>query len=113
MTAGPPRSRPRGETLGLLDKARSVSFDINAGFRQRFGSSPWDLLEVTGVEKHGFENHIEARSVSPPLDGVIRFSFTSPNRSLNVGDLIGFSGKEISLLDTETWAQRRYKVTLL
>lgn len=93
-------------------KARSVSFDVNAGFREKWGLSPWDLLEVTSIEKRGFENHVEARSISPPLDGMIRFSFTSHNHSPKVGDLIGFSGTEISLLDPEDWGQRGYKVRL-
>ena len=112
LSAGSPRPRSRGEVLGLLDKARSVSFDVNAGFREKWGLSPWDLLEVTSIEKRGFENHVEARSISPPLDGMIRFSFTSHNHSPKVGDLIGFSGTEISLLDPEDWGQRGYKVRL-
>lgn len=108
-----PYARPRGETLDLLDKARSISFDFNEEFRKRFGSSPWDLLEVTKVEQHGFESRVEARSISPPLDGVIRFSFTSSTRSLSVDELISFSGDEIALLDTADWGYRRFKVKLL
>lgn len=100
--------RARGATTEILEAAKTCQFDPNGEFRSKFGNSPWDLLIVVRLIKVGFENRIEARSISPLLDDPLYIAFTSSKEAPVVGNFFGFDGQEVSILDPN-FKPKRYK----
>ena len=105
----PIAARARGAVVEILEAAKLTGFDPNAAFRSRFGQSPWDLLVIERVARLGFENMIEARSISPSLDDTIFISFTSAKFVPSVGNYVSFDGRAISVLDRESFEPKPYK----
>jgi hypothetical protein len=99
--------------LEIARAARQIDFDPASKFRFAFGDSPWDLLIIIKVARRGFENFIEARSISPYMDEPAYIAFVSAKIAPTVGDYFGFNGEEVSLLEATTLQPRRLKADLI
>jgi hypothetical protein len=101
--------RTRGATLELLSAAQGIGFDPSAKFRLSFGESPWDLLSAEKTIRRGFDNYIQAKSISPSLNEPVFVAFVSAKIAPNVDDLFGFNGEAVSFLENETLRPKRLK----
>jgi hypothetical protein len=104
-----PETRERGATIEILSSAQAIDFDPGSSFRSKFGASPWDLLTVLAVARRGFENFIEAKSISPHLDEPVLVAFTSAKIIPVVGEFFGFDGNAVSFLDRDALRERKLK----
>ena len=66
---------------------------------------------VIRIARIGFENAIEARSISPLLEEAIFVSFTSSKEIPSIGDFFGFDGEEVSILNPDQFKPKRYKAS--
>jgi hypothetical protein len=109
---GPINRRTRGEVGEILEAAQAAQFDPNAGFRERFGRPPLDLLIVMQVARRGFENLVKAESLSPALDEPIFLSFTSAKFHPQVGDYFSHGDGEVFFVSADL-TPRNFKSRLI
>lgn len=93
----------------MLDMIKAARFDPAETFRSKYGDHPWDLLKVLAAVKIGWDIFVEAESISPPLDDKVYVSFTSSKVTLSPGDIIGFEGAEVSILDATSLKSKKLK----
>jgi len=78
----------------IMQAAKTAEFDPGESFRTKYGHSPLDLLVIRVVRRVGFENFVEAMSISPPLDEPVFLVFTSAKMVPLIGDYFSFNGSE-------------------
>jgi hypothetical protein len=108
-----PQARTTEEVLDIVRAAQQLDFDPAVKFRFSFGDSPWDLLSVISIRRSGFENWIEAHSISPLLNKPIYLAFVSAKIVPSSGDFFGFNGESVSLLDADSLQPKRLKARLI
>jgi hypothetical protein len=104
-----PRARTTEDVLEIVKAARQLDFDPAVKFRYSFGDSPWDLLSVKSIRRSGFENRIEANSISPLLDEPLYLAFVSAKIVPAPGDFFGFNGESVSVLEPGSLQSKRLK----
>jgi hypothetical protein len=108
-----PRARTTKDVLEIVKAAQQLDFDPAVKFRFSFGDSPWDLLCVESIRRSGFENRVEARSISPLLDQPLYLAFVSAKIVPVVGDFFGFDGESVSVLEAGSLQPKRLKARLI
>jgi len=108
-----PRARKTEDVLEIVKAARQLDFDPAVKFRFSFGDSPWDLLSVKSIRRCGFENRIEGHSISPLLDKPVYLAFVSAKIIPTLGDLFGFNGESVSVLDVDSLQPKKLKARLI
>lgn len=107
-----PERRRRGLSLELLEAVQKVVAGFEGHQAPDDNEDGWVLLCVTAVERTGWRNRITSDLLGAEETTVVILAFDSSEEVVQLGDIVSFRDKTLSLFDLERMKPRTYKATI-